>query len=202
MGLLKWLTKIGYTLIRPVFLCDEQLSELERNIVLEERYRWFLQYNNEDNLVTADQLLEAFKRLYGVDPVFFFACDEVYYVAPTLGLLRKWVKYDWTNKLDYIVNTFDCDNFAALFATRTRLITGWAVTWTVGEIRRLDNNELIGYHAFCTCYYLDGKEVRAIAHEPQTNELSENARFTLYDEDGRPFEVYYKPIDMWPQVTV
>lgn len=204
MGVLRWLSKLGYYLISPTFLCDKQLVDLERECCESLRYRWFYKRKEYGEPVDADDIEKAFKRYYGLSTVNFMACDTVYLEPKSPDILLEWIRLDWTDLKPYLTEHWDCDDFAMLFVVRTRMITGWGFTWTVGEIRREDTGELIGYHAWVTTYQVDKKgELIVRAMEPQTDELSDTAVFPMdLDGDGNYEPVKYRPIPVWPQVTV
>jgi len=74
------LSKLAYSLLSLGSLCNEQLVAIEKQVVDELKYRWFVE--REAEAVGWEELLEAFTTLYNLDKnsVWFFACDPTYLV--------------------------------------------------------------------------------------------------------------------------
>ena len=198
-SLARLVNKIFLRLLKPSLLCERQLSTLEKNVVEELRYRWFVERLGETECVTGADILEAFRRLYGVRNPNLILLDLTYLVPKSRESLLEYLRTDWTEGIRYILDTWDCDNYSIYLASRMRLITGWASTVTLGEVRYEDTWELLGYHAWLTVYYEGGDGLAAEALEPQTDELSRDARFRIL-EDGGWRTLVYRPVESWPQI--
>jgi hypothetical protein len=123
-------------------------------------------------------------------------------------LTTEWevpIKLDWVHMLDYIPETFDCDNFSSLFSARMHSV--WLLSNTpevAGEVRNADTNELLGYHAWNFIliplgeFYPDRWIIKGLTHkfyEPQTGDWSEDGVFTF----GKPVKLV-KPVEGKPSL--
>ena len=145
------------------------------------------------NPITVDwqQLDAAHKQKFGENvPGIYY--DGKYWV-PAKDALLKWVSLDWTNYENYIIERFDCDDFARVFKAHVLEIFGVnAIGYAVGEIRD-QNNNLVGYHAWNILVWHENGNIKLVCYEPQDDSVSENCEFVVSGEKWKyiPYWVEY-----------
>ena len=93
--------------------------------------------------------------------------DQNYYLL-SLAEWKRFIKHDWVDLREYLVDKFDCDNFAYLFAARAALLLGVNSAGVAGGLMKKATGS-IG-HAYTI---IVTKEKKVYAMETQTDVMTE-----------------------------
>lgn len=101
--------------------------------------------------------------------------DEEYYF-PSYKKFKEILAEDRSDAITYILEKRDCDNIAVIFSAHMSECYGINSTGvTVGALRHIDTNRLLGYHAWNSVivYDEDIDALKLLFVEPQNDEYSE-----------------------------
>jgi len=101
----------------------------------------------------------------------WFADHDYYYV--TIEEMRDIIKYDWTDKKEYLKEKFDCDDFALVFkAHLAERFNINAVGLARGvKIDSISTGEPKGYHRANIFFADDNGVIKLYFFEPQTDKM-------------------------------
>ena len=163
-------------------------SSLIRPLVRENHY-WLLESVVHDLRLYADKkiqlkqtddktLSELVKQQIGVDA---WCWDRRFWYA-SLTDFKTMVSEDFTNRLTWLAESFDCDNFASLFCSLLSLVWGYnGVGVALGAVLDKGSKNVVGYHAYnCVLVEEDSKRVLCL-YEPQSDFLALAERETNMD---------------------
>ena len=98
--------------------------------------------------------------------------DEKYYLT-YLEKVKEIIEMDWTNTFKYISDTFDCDNFAMLFASEGANLYGVNTFMTAfGNIYDAKTGVFLFRHAFNLILTQDNSIMGLYLYEPQTDSIA------------------------------
>ncbi len=92
---------------------------------------------------------------------------DVLLYTTTLERLETVLKRDWTNRIKYLAEKFDCDDFAHMLSERLNYYYG------LTSVMEVWGNTTAGYHAFNVVVVRDGTEFIARLIEPQSDMVFE-----------------------------
>ncbi len=88
--------------------------------------------------------------------------DSTLYTTSLEGL-QTILKRDWTNRIKYIAEKFDCDDFAHMLSERLNYYYG------LTSVMEVWGDTPAGYHAFCVVVLKDGDNYVCRLIEPQSD---------------------------------
>lgn len=95
------------------------------------------------------------------------------YFLIDIATWKEIIATDWTENKQYLVDKWDCDNFAYTFAAHVSEIFDISVSTCYGEVYNKDTGKFLNWHYWNTImtYEADGKHLYFF--EPQTGEIVE-----------------------------
>ncbi len=90
---------------------------------------------------------------------------DIFMVTTHLDSLKKVLKRDWTNRIKYLAEKFDCDDFAHMLSERLNFYYG------LTSVLEVWGNTSKGYHAFNLVVVQDGEKLIARLIEPQSDDI-------------------------------
>ena len=98
--------------------------------------------------------------------------DEKYYLT-NLEKVKEIIEIDWTNTFKYVVDNWDCDNFAMLFASEGGNLYGLNTFFVAfGNIYDSNTGAFLFRHAFNLILTQDNGITNLYLYEPQTDEIA------------------------------
>jgi len=97
--------------------------------------------------------------------------DGVIYYT-TLNEWKKIIRQDLIDRLKWILDKFDCDNFATIFTAFMSVFYGLnSAGLALGAVLDKNTKKVIGYHAYNVIVAEDSGEVKLFVYEPQSDEI-------------------------------
>ena len=104
----------------------------------------------------------------------------IYYI--TLDEWKKIIRQDLIDRLKWILDKFDCDNFATIFTAFMSVFYGLnSAGLALGAVLDKNTKKVIGYHAYNVIVAEDSGEVKLFIYEPQNDTIKEAKRETDMD---------------------
>jgi len=125
--------------------------------------------------VTANELSQLTKRQLNVEAW----CWDSKYNCIKLTDFQAIIASDFTNRMKWLAETWDCDNFASLFSSLMSLIYNFnGAGIALGAVVNKQTKQIEGYHAY-NCVILDTNNTKKLyLYEPQADILKPAAKET------------------------
>jgi len=154
-------------------------SNIVKPIVKENQY-WFLKSVIEDLKLYVDKKIELKQTDYNTltnlvkeQMEIDCWCWDAKFWYSSISDFKTIISKDFINRLKWIAESFDCDNFASLFSSLLTITWGYnGVGVGLGAVLDKETKKILGYHAYnCILVEENGKNVLYL-YEPQTDYLA------------------------------
>ncbi len=136
--------------------------------------KWFLKQATpfKETVFTASQMLTKLREITGLPVSKLYSADEKHYTTD-IDTWKTIIENDWTEKMKYLSDRYDCDNYAGSFSAYCSEIYGInSVARVTVELRDTDGVKHIGYHRCCIivddkldCYLLEAQSDKMVLLE-------------------------------------
>ena len=154
-------------------------SSIVKPIVKENQY-WLLKSVIEDLKLYVDKKIELKQTDYNTltnlvkeQMEIDCWCWDAKFWYSSISDFKTIISKDFVNRLKWIAESFDCDNFASLFCSLLTVIWGYnGVGVGLGAVLDKETKKILGYHAYnCILVEENGKNTLYL-YEPQTHYLA------------------------------